>query len=173
MARTRQARGAPGCGATRAVGVLALAATLLVWPVAAFGADDYDPLEGMDADGRIPKVDKSSYVSNPDRWRYLPESRIPPGNVFDRFLVSSILFPIVFFNSDVGAGFGAGIADIDFRKQRRREFLEKMVEFVKRFVAAVGLGLNVVWLIASAFASSSSSTHSCTVLCAGRLESPR
>lgn len=83
----------------------------------------YDPLEGMDEDGRIPRVDKGALVDRPERWRYLPESRIPPGNVFDRFLVSSVIFPILFFNSDVGAGFGAGVTDIDFRKQRRREFL--------------------------------------------------
>ena len=82
----------------------------------------YDPLEGMDADGRIPKVAKDAYVEHPERWRYLPESRIPPGNVLDRFLVSSLVFPVVFFNSDVGAGFGAGLTDIDFRNQRRREW---------------------------------------------------
>ena len=105
---------------------LVLTAALLVFavPVSAAQAEErYDRLEGMDADGRIPKVEKDAYVDHPERWRYLPESRIPPGNVFDRFLVSSIVFPIVFFNSDVGAGFGAGITDIDFRKQRRQEFL--------------------------------------------------
>lgn len=85
--------------------------------------DDYDPLEGMDPDGRIPKVDKAALVERPERWRYLPESRIPPGNVLDRFLVSSLVFPVVFFSSDVGAGFGAGITDLDWRNQRRREFL--------------------------------------------------
>ena len=83
----------------------------------------FDPFEGMDADGRIPKVEKTNLVDRPERWRYLPESRIPPGNLLDRFLVSSIVFPIFSFSSDVGASFGAGIADIDFRKQRRREFL--------------------------------------------------
>lgn len=87
------------------------------------GGTGYDPFEGMDKDGRIPAIDKAALVDHPERWRYLPESRIPPGNVLDRWLVSSVLFPIFFFNSDVGAGFGAGIADIDFRKQRRREFL--------------------------------------------------
>ena len=85
--------------------------------------DDYDPLEGMDPDGRIQKVDKAALVEHPERWRYLPESRIPPGNVLDRFLVSSLVFPVVFFSSDVGAGFGAGITDLDWRDQRRREFL--------------------------------------------------
>lgn len=83
----------------------------------------YDPLEGMDPDGRIPRIDKAALVDHPDRWRYLPESRIPPGNVLDRFLVTSLLFPVFFYSQDVGAGFGAGIADVDFRKQRRREFL--------------------------------------------------
>lgn len=89
----------------------------------AMSEDGYDPLGGMDPDGRIPSVDKAALVDHPERWRYLPESRIPPGNVFDRFLVSSLVFPVFFFNSDVGAGFGAGLTDIDFRKQRRREFL--------------------------------------------------
>jgi len=89
----------------------------------AAGAPPYDPMQGMEENGRIPRVEKASLVDHPDRWRYLPESRIPPGSVLDRFLVSSIIFPIVFYNSDVGAGFGAGVADIDFRKQRRREFL--------------------------------------------------
>ena len=84
---------------------------------------EYDPLEGMDADGRIPMIEKANLVERPERWRYLPESRIPPGNLIDRFLVSAIAFPIFSYNSDVGASFGAGIADIDFRKQRRREFL--------------------------------------------------
>jgi len=105
---------------------LVLTAALLAFAVlvsAAHAEERYDRLEGMDADGRIPKVEKDAYVDHPERWRYLPESRIPPGDVFDRFLVSSIVFPIVFFNSDVGAGFGAGITDIDFRKQRRQEFL--------------------------------------------------
>ena len=74
--------------------------------------DDYDPLEGMDPDGRIPKVDKAALVEHPERWRYLPESRIPPGNVLDRFLVSSLVFPVVFFSSDVGAGLGLSLIHI-------------------------------------------------------------
>ena len=68
----------------------------------AMSEDGYDPLGGMDPDGRIPSVDKAALVDHPERWRYLPESRIPPGNVFDRFLVSSLVFPVFFFNSDVG-----------------------------------------------------------------------
>ena len=83
----------------------------------------YDPFEGMDRDGRIPKVDKAAYVDRPERWRYVPEGRIKPGNIFDRFLVSSFAVPIFFSNQDVGTGFGIALTDIDFRKQRRREFL--------------------------------------------------
>ncbi len=83
----------------------------------------YDPYRGMDADGRIPKVDKSAYVSRPERWRYIPEGRIKPGSFLDRFLVSSFIVPLVFANSDVGTGLGLALTDIDFRKQRRREFL--------------------------------------------------
>ena len=83
----------------------------------------YDPYRGMDADGRIPKIDKSAYVSRPERWRYVPEGRIKPGNFFERFLVSSFVVPLVFANSDVGTGLGIALTDIDFRGQRRREFL--------------------------------------------------
>lgn len=107
--------------------VRAVLALPLVWSLAAgtqaTAAEGYDPLEGMDPDGRIPRVDTAAFVDHPERWRYLPESRIPPGDVFDRFMVSSLLFPIFAYNADVGASFGAGVADIDFRNQRRREFL--------------------------------------------------
>ena len=40
----------------------------------------FDPFEGMDADGRIPKVEKANLVDRPERWRYLPESRMPKIN---------------------------------------------------------------------------------------------
>lgn len=83
----------------------------------------YDPYRGMDADGRIPKIDKARYVDRPERWRYIPEGRIKPGNILERFLVSSFVIPLFFSDSDVGTGFGLALTDIDFRKQRRREFL--------------------------------------------------
>ncbi len=83
----------------------------------------YNPYLGMDRDGRIPKVDKAAYVDRPERWRYVPEGRIKPGNFVQRFLVSSFIVPLFFSNSDVGTGAGLAITDIDFRKQRRREFL--------------------------------------------------
>jgi outer membrane protein assembly factor BamA len=76
----------------------------------------------MDRNGRIPKVPLPADIDNPERWRYIPEGRIKPGNIFQRFLVSSFVAPFVFNNSDVGTGFGVGFTDIDFRTQRRREF---------------------------------------------------
>ena len=83
----------------------------------------YDPYEGMDPDGRIPKIDKAAYVDRPERWRYIPEGRIKPGNVFERFLVTSFIIPLFFSSQDVGLGAGLAFTDIDFRKERRREFL--------------------------------------------------
>lgn len=83
----------------------------------------YDPYEGMDPDGRIPTIDKALYVERPERWRYIPEGRIKPGSLLDRFLVSSFIVPLFFQNSDVGTGLGLAVTDVDFRKQRRREFL--------------------------------------------------
>ena len=89
----------------------------------------YDPYRGMDRDGRIPEVDKAKYVPNPERWRYLPEGRIKPGNPFRRFLVSSFALPLFFHNADVGTGLGFALTDIDFRQQRRREFLGAFVSY--------------------------------------------
>ncbi|MFT7670749.1 MAG: hypothetical protein ACI8X5_003460 [Planctomycetota bacterium] len=81
-----------------------------------------DLLEGVEADGRIPKVQLPEDVPNPDRWRYKPEGRISEGNVVDRFLVSTFAAPVLFFSSDVGTGVGVSLTDIDFRNQRRQEF---------------------------------------------------
>ena len=87
-------------------------------------ADDevpaFDPWRGIDRDGRIPAVAKP--VVHPDRWRYIPEGRIKPGNVLERFGVSSFIAPFFFRDTDVGFGGGLAITDIDFRQQRRREF---------------------------------------------------
>jgi hypothetical protein len=82
----------------------------------------FDPLRGMDADGRIPKVVLPDGLDHPERWRYVPEGRIKPGGMIDRFLVSTFVAPIVYFEKNVGAGGGISITDIDFREQRRREF---------------------------------------------------
>ena len=83
-------------------------------------AHEHDPWQGMDRDGRIPAVEKP--VEHPERWRYIPEGRIKPGNVFQRFLISSFIAPFFFRDTDVGIGGGLALTDIDFREQRRREF---------------------------------------------------
>ncbi|MBW2716149.1 MAG: BamA/TamA family outer membrane protein [Deltaproteobacteria bacterium] len=83
---------------------------------------EFDPWQGIEEDGRIPKIDKPAELSNPERWRYIPEGRLKPGNVFQRFLVSSFMAPFFFRDSDVGFGGGIAITDLDFRQQRRREF---------------------------------------------------
>lgn len=89
----------------------------------------HDPYEGMERSGRIPKVELPDDVPNPERWRYLPEGRIKPGNFFERFLVSSFVAPQFFFEQDIGAGAGIAITDIDFRSQRRREFLGAFLSY--------------------------------------------
>ncbi len=83
----------------------------------------YDPLQGMEPSGRIPKVPLPADLPEPSRWRYIPEGRLKPGNVFERFLVSSFIAPQFFFEEDIGAGGGIALTDIDFRDRRRREFL--------------------------------------------------
>jgi hypothetical protein len=83
---------------------------------------EFDPWQGIEKDGRIPKVDKPDDLTNPERWRYIPEGRLKPGNVFQRLLVSSFIAPFFFRDSDVGFGGGIAITDLDFRQQRRREF---------------------------------------------------
>src|SRR5262245_54601834 len=101
--------------------------TLALWSVAASSpaqnpSGAYNPLEGLDADGRIPKPKLPDDLEHPERWRYTPPGRIKPGGVFDRFLVSSFLTPIVFSEQDIGFGGGFALTDVDFRDQRYREF---------------------------------------------------
>jgi hypothetical protein len=83
----------------------------------------FDPLRGMEPDGRIPKVALPADLPAPERWRYIPEGRIKPGNPLQRLLHSAFIAPQFFFESDVGFGGGVSLTDIDFRNQRRREFM--------------------------------------------------
>jgi hypothetical protein len=116
----------------RASTVLGLAFVIVA---IAFAADaqqapaQHDPLAGMDPSGRIPKVDLPEDLSHPERWRYIPEGRIKPGNVFERFLVSSFVAPQIFYEKDIGAGGGIALTDIDFRNDRRREFLGAFLSY--------------------------------------------
>jgi len=103
------------------------AVVLLPWSTAVADAAPkvehaWDPFEGMDPNGRIPAIEKPADLPHPERWRYIPEGRIKPGNVLQRFMVSSFIAPLFFRDSDVGTGGGVAITDIDFREQRRREF---------------------------------------------------
>ncbi len=82
----------------------------------------YDPLVGIERSGRIPKRHRPDDLVHPERWHYVPEGRIAPGNLFQRFLVTSFIAPLVRYDGDVGAGGGVAITDIDFRGQRRQEF---------------------------------------------------
>ncbi len=107
------ARGAAG---------LALALGVATGAAAARQGDDYDPFEGIDRDGRIPAALKPPELEHPERWRYIPEGRMKPGHLFQRFLVSSFIAPFFFRSEDVGIVGGVAITDIDFRQQRRREF---------------------------------------------------
>lgn len=84
--------------------------------------ETFDAFEGMDRNGRIPRPERPEELPNPERWRYLPEARIKPGNVLERFMVTSVIAPFVFYDSDVGTGFGISLIDIDFRERRRQEF---------------------------------------------------
>jgi len=84
--------------------------------------ENFDPLSGVERSGRIPKAKLPEDIKNPERWRYVPEGRIKPGNLIERLFVSSFIAPILFFEQDVGAGGGVAITDIDFRQKRRREF---------------------------------------------------
>jgi len=83
---------------------------------------EYDPFAGVEQSGRIPAVVRPADLPNPERWRYIPEGRIKPGNLLERFLVSSVIAPFFFQDEDTGTGFGLAVTDIDFRHQRRREF---------------------------------------------------
>ena len=131
-ARAGRARAGGGYrGVALALGLAALLVGLIAVPPAHAQRVDrdreirppYDPLLGMDESGRIPKVSLPEDLPEPTRWRYIPEGRIMPGNVFDRLFVSSFVSPQLFFREDVGLGGGLAITDIDFREQRRREFL--------------------------------------------------
>jgi hypothetical protein len=90
---------------------------------AAAATSVYDPTRGLDPNGRIPKVALPADLHRPDRWRYTPEGRIAPGTFLARFFVTSFASPIFYYEEDVGAGGGVALTDIDFRHQRRREFL--------------------------------------------------
>ncbi len=84
---------------------------------------NYDPGQGMERDGRIPAIEMPDDIEYPDRWRYYPEGRIKPGNPLERFLITTFAAPYAYHDSDVGTVLGMAFTDIDFRGERRREFI--------------------------------------------------
>jgi hypothetical protein len=101
---------------------------------AGLGAQDgpsriHNPLHGMDPDGRIERPDPPAEVVNPERWRYLPEARLQPGSVLERFLVTSFITPIIFREADIGVGGGVALTDVNFRDQRGREFANMLATY--------------------------------------------
>jgi outer membrane protein assembly factor BamA len=125
-----------GLGLSLTLGLIAVTGLVAPPPAGAQRVDRdrelrplYDPLLGMDEDGRIPKVGLPEDLPEPQRWRYIPEGRIMPGNVFQRRFVTSFASPQIFFQEDVGLGAGIALTDIDFREQRRREFLGAFVTY--------------------------------------------
>ncbi len=122
------------CAFTRAAGAAAESASSDTGPDLSdiTGIEGHDPYEGMDRNGRVPKIEKPADLVHPERWRYIPEGRIPPGNIFQRFLVTSFIIPFVFRDGDVGTGAGVGLTDIDFRGQRRREFAGVFLSYTSK-----------------------------------------
>lgn len=92
-------------------------------------AYEWDPLQGMEESGRIPRVALPEGLPEPGRWRYIPEGRLKPGPPYQRLLVSAFATPQIFFERDVGLGGGLALTDIDFRTRRRREFLGAFLSY--------------------------------------------
>ena len=93
------------------------------------GPEVFDPSEGMDENGRIPKPEIPDDIAHPQRWRYIPEGRIAPGSIFDRFGSTTFISPIIFSESDIGFGGGIALTDTDFRNQRRQEFANILLSY--------------------------------------------
>jgi len=99
----------------------------------------YDPLAGIDQDGRIERPQLPADLPNPDRWRYTPPGRIAPGNVLERFLISSFFSPVVFRDEDIGTGGGIALTDIDFRNQDYREFANVILTYTTEGQQSYGI----------------------------------
>ncbi len=93
-------------------------------------AAGYDPNQNMAADGTtVVRPQLPDDLPNPERWRYTPGGRIKPGDMFDRFLVSSFITPILFREEDIGFGGGVAVTDVDFRNRQWRELLNAVVSY--------------------------------------------
>ncbi|MEM7206056.1 MAG: BamA/TamA family outer membrane protein [Planctomycetota bacterium] len=84
----------------------------------------FDPYRNLGPDGTtVLKPTLPEDLPNPARWRYTPGGRILPGNIFERFLVSSFVAPVFFREEDIGVGGGIAVTDLDFRNQGWRELV--------------------------------------------------
>ena len=101
-------------------------------PAQGAAPERYDPDKNLDTDGTtVLKPELPADVPNPERWRYIPEGRIKPGNPFQRFLATSFVSPLFFRQEDVGFGGGVAVTDIDFRNQRFREFANIVASYTE------------------------------------------
>jgi len=89
----------------------------------------FDPLAGIGSAGEIVRPPLPDDLVHPGRWRYTPPGRIAPGNMFERFLVSTFFSPVIFRDEDVGTGGGIAVTDIDFRNQDYREFANLLLTY--------------------------------------------
>lgn len=89
----------------------------------------FDPNAGIANDGSIERPPQAAEQVHPERWRHVPPGRIAPGNVLERFLVSSFLSPILFREEDIGFGGGVALTDIDFRGEPYREFANALLTY--------------------------------------------
>ncbi|MFT7678619.1 MAG: hypothetical protein ACI8QC_002613 [Planctomycetota bacterium] len=123
----------------------ALASALLSAPL--LGQDEARPkgFEGMDADGRIERPELPDDIKHPERWRYTPPGRIVPGNIFERFLITTFFTPLIFRADDVGTGGGVAVTDIDFRNQDYQEFASIALTYTSEGQQAYTLGW-IRWL---------------------------
>jgi len=100
----------------------------------------FNPSAGLEENGSIPRPDLPEDVTNPERWRYVPEGRIKPGNTIQRFAVSSFIIPSIFYEQDIGFGLGISVFDIDFREQSRREFAGTGFAYTTEGQQSFGIG---------------------------------
>ncbi|MFY9341333.1 MAG: BamA/TamA family outer membrane protein [Planctomycetota bacterium] len=113
----------------RLLAAVALLACLALPLAAQVGTLPFDPFRGMDPDGRIPKVDPPQDIQHAERWRYVPEARIKPGGIIERFMVTSFVSPVIFSEQDIGFGGGVALTDVDFRGQRFKEFANILLTY--------------------------------------------
>ncbi|NCF98749.1 MAG: BamA/TamA family outer membrane protein [Planctomycetia bacterium] len=78
---------------------------------------------------QVRPADLLEELAYPDRWRWVPNDRLPKGGLVNRLLVTSFVSPIFFFEGDVGAGGGVGVTDIDFLGKRRSQFANTWITY--------------------------------------------